>query len=71
MAWQQKREDRAGGDYSVIAWDDEFGHGVIWEYDSSDHLQRRGVITHIDGGSPDGSGKAVWHDAAGHEITPT
>jgi hypothetical protein len=71
MALHQKREDRAGGDYSLITWDDESGHGVIWEYDANDHLQRRGVVTHVDGGSPDGESHAIWHDAAGREIAST
>jgi hypothetical protein len=66
VALQQKREDRAGGDYSLVAWDDEFGRGVIWEYNANDQLQRRGIITHLDG--PHGSSEAIWHDAAGHEI---
>ncbi len=71
MALQQKREDRAGGDYTLVAWDDEFGHGVTWEYDANDQLQRRGVITHVGGGAPDGTSHATWHDATGQEITPT
>jgi hypothetical protein len=73
VALQQKREDRPGGGYSLIAWDDEFGHAVIWEYGVNDQLQRRGVVTHVDGGSPapDGSSHTIWHDAAGCEITPT
>jgi len=67
MALQQKREDRAGGEYSIVAWDDQFGHGVIWEYDVNDQLQRRGVITRVDVGAPGGSSHAIWHDAAGRD----
>ena len=66
MALQQKREDRPDGRYSLIAWDNDFGHAVIWEYDASDRLQRRGVVTHR--GGPHGSSEAVWHDASGQAI---
>lgn len=70
MALQQKREERADGGYSLLVWDDQFGHAVIWEYDAHDRLKRRGVITHIDGGAPEGSSQTIWHDPTGREITP-
>ncbi len=66
MALHQKREDRPNGGYSICVWDNDFGHAVIWEYDANDELQRRGIITHIDG--PQGSSEAVWHDASGHHV---
>src|SRR4051794_37680485 len=56
VALQQKREDRTDGGYSICTWDNDFGHAVIWEYDSDDQLQRRGIITHLDG--PQGSSEA-------------
>ena len=64
VALQQKREERTEGQYSLVVWDDRFGHAVIWEYDVRDQLQRLGVVTHTVGGAPDGgSSQVIWHDA--------
>lgn len=60
----------SGEGFREIAWDDEFGHAVIWEYDGDGHLVRRGVITHwaVDRWTAEARGEVIWHDADGNEI---
>jgi len=70
MAFRHEREERRDGGYNLVSWDDALGHSVIWEYDSHDQLQRRGVITYWPPEISQGgvTGEVVWHGADGREV---